>query len=278
MTGYAVYMRYLCWLLWIIGVSVLLVTLLVWTVTPWYSAHQTQGQLAKHVFIVADPETQVVPKPIASLTVRHLQRLLLAHFAGQSESLESDYDADWLVLSAHLTGAQLGLLATLPIWPGWQLQEVDLQPQARLWFLQMRWRTVSQEPIAAVQAMVESGSEANFDARMWRLSDISKGPVVGGLKDQDGVMVEARLVEGFAWRYVGFVRDAQGIGAWLTRSQQVHGTPIFCFVRVGEQCDGLAVLEINEQTLVVQGQKLQRQQGWRLAMAKSGRIADEREH
>ena len=275
MTGYVVYLRYLFWLLWLAGGFALLITLFVWRITPWYGAPQEQLQPSRGVFIVADPENQVVPRFITRFSARHLQRLLLAHFAGQSESLESDYDADWLVLSAHLTGAQLVLLGALPIWPGWQLQQVDLLPQAQFWSLQMRWRMVSQEPSEAAQRVVRPWPEVNFDARMWRTSSTSREQVVGSLNDQFGAKAEASLVKFSAWRYVGFVRDAQGMGAWLTRSQEAQGTPMFCFVRVGEKCDGIAVLEIDEQTLIVHGQKLQRGQNWRLPIAKSGRIPDE---
>ncbi|HCH24137.1 MAG TPA: hypothetical protein DE179_07555 [Oceanospirillaceae bacterium] len=274
MAGPAVYLRYLFWWLWVAGGLVVFITLFVWRVTPWYSVHQTLPQVPYDVLVAASPTNQVVATTNEGLSARQLQRRLLAHFAEQSEALESEYDSDWLLLSGHLTAAQLVSLGTLPIWPGWQLQQVDLVPKAQHWSLQMRWQMVSQEASRAQQVLVGPQPEANFDARMWRTSGTNSGQLVGRVNDQIGAKADVPLVDFSSWRYVGFVRDAQGIGAWLSHHQEGHSRPLYCFVRVGDKCHGIPVLKIDEQALIVHGRKLQRAQAWRLPMATSGRMAN----
>ena len=226
------------------GLLVLLV-LLIWRQTPWFVLDAapfstvTPAQLMENN---AGVHWQALP----DIDADRLHQRLLQLFTRKARQLTSDYGEDWLTLDLSLPPADLLLLDKLPLWPGWQLQTLSLQPAGDMWAVSLRWQRLLRGQ--GVARPLLDKPDNSFEVAIWRLhaSSVPSAQEYGPVTNTD--TAEARP----NWQYLGYVLDPQGAGAWLAAEANDEQAKIIRFMRRGEVWQGWKVLHIAVDSLYLQ--------------------------
>ncbi len=273
-------LRHAGWMLVLGSVLVFALGFLLWRISPWYTLQLSifdtfaPPQLMAHNAIESSMQYQA---PV--LSSRQLQRRLLSYFSVHANKLSSDYEDEWLNVSLELKTQNLSLLASLPTWPGWQLQRLSLKPKNDYWSLQMRWQQAIYKAVTPVNpsgAVIDKRAVVTqaFDTHIWQLGTeepVFVEQITGQLEAQVNSALPAMSNASVGWRYLGYVKGEQGLGGWLVNDAMGSDVSIYCFVRKGEKCGEVALVAITPRAVRLQhSDKI-----WRVQITKPWRVDDE---
>ncbi len=167
---------------------------------------------------VAAYTKQTQPLPVdwqlAAVATDHLQQQMLRLFAPHATELQLQADDQTIQLSAQLPSRFLSLVADLPVWPGWHLELMRLQPQQEWWSLLLLWRQsgegVKDSSLPQVRGL--------FAPAIWQASWASDESLKSGPKPSlvASVTTESDPPKSkINWQLMGYwLQDAQQ-GVWL---------------------------------------------------------------
>jgi hypothetical protein len=217
----------------LMGSCLLLLTLaLIWRQVPWLD-NDISALAAINPAGVMQDKSHARKAVFPVLDAHALHQRLLLHFAHKAQELSSDYEADWLTMDLTLRPINLSLLRELPIWPGWQLQGLSMQPEGQIWRLGLRWELPQETGALALLPASDGAFEVDIWQRQIPPVPISAVATAGDLP-----------VTRPAWRYLGYVADQQGLGAWLGEAIDSEQGPNIWFVRQGEVWQGWKLVHI----------------------------------
>ena len=268
-------LRYVVWLLVLGSTLLLFIGMFGVRLWPWFGPQKPHfNELHMPLFEAGERAVPVSTYRISELSAEQLHRSLLGHFAVHSDKLVSDYEATWLTLTLELKTQQLSSLAALPSWPGWQLHKLSLLPKADYWSVLMRWQRLGQAELQGTVGIATNDAiHPAFDASLWQLGighQASAQPPAQQLERQIASALSAVPVDPSSWRYVGYLRGEQGIGAWLEFSHAQSAPVQYCFAQPGVRCGPVLVLAIDPQVVSLRHAG----HSWLVPLTKSWRIGD----
>lgn len=188
----------------LLGVALLLsgIGLWLWQGVYWQQGYLAMSPLPERPAKVEDNDLRW------HVSAMDLQRELLHVFTAVGSALQVQVGTDSMRLDVLLQPQELTSLQTLPLWSGWHLAVMELQPKRGLWGLKLQWMRANAS--GAMDSIDVAFSQAGFDADLWQLSEqlatVDTGTVA--VKSDLGATVPT-------WQLLGYWRQGANQGVWL---------------------------------------------------------------